>query len=61
LAIDPSSRSFRDRLNLEHAATVEKSAALSKAIARDEAAVDTAVFELYQLTAAQRALVEGGA
>lgn len=60
LMLDPSSRAFRDRLTLEHEKLVEKASALLTEIGRAETAVDDAVFDLYGVTQAQRAIVELG-
>lgn len=59
LEIDPDSRSFRERLAAEHAASVEKASELLRATAVDEALVDDAIFDLYEVTESQRAMVEG--
>ena len=58
LPLDPTARSFRDRLTAEHEASVEKTAALSSALAKAESEANAAVCELYELTSSQRALVE---
>lgn len=58
LGVDPESRSFRDRLAAEHASLVDRTGELRRRIERDEAEVDEAVFELYELAKAQRAQVE---
>lgn len=58
LSQDPGSRSFRDRLAAEHEGSVEKLAELSRAIRRDEATVEETVFDLYEIPAAQRAMVQ---
>lgn len=58
LKIDPDSRSFRERLAAEHAKSVEKASELLRVIAIDEAAVDDAIFDLYEVTDSQRTMVE---
>jgi hypothetical protein len=58
LSLDPGSRSFRDRLTEEHGSSVEKIAELIGTIRQRETAVDDAVFDLYEVTSSQRALVE---
>lgn len=57
LSQNPTSRSFRDLLAKEHGQSVEKIAELSRSVRRDEAAVDQAIFDLYEIPAAQNALV----
>lgn len=58
LSLDPTSRSFRDRLVAEHGSTAEAIASLRAEIEAAQAEVDMAVFDLYELTAPQRAMVE---
>jgi hypothetical protein len=59
LNVDPGARFFHERLAREHSASVEAVATLNRAIDRDEGEADAAVFELYELSEAQRSLVEG--
>lgn len=58
LSLDPSARAFRDRLAAEHGRHVEKASALLAEIGQAEREADDAVFDLYGVTAAQRAMVE---
>lgn len=59
LTCDVGSRAFREELERELTASLDRIREPSESIAVDEAAADEAVFELYGLTAQQRALVEG--
>lgn len=61
LALDPDARSFRERLKTEHAASVEKLTQLATVIGGAEDEVDAAVFDLYEVTAANLAGIEGAA
>jgi hypothetical protein len=56
---DVSSRAFRDSLERELSASQARIDELRTTIAIDQASAEDAVFELYGLTAGQRALVEG--
>ena len=58
LSLDPSARSFRDRLATEHRSSIDKVSELSSAIGRDEAEVDAAIFDLYEVADSQRTMVE---
>jgi Eco57I restriction-modification methylase len=58
LAIDPAGRSFGELLNREHESSVLRIAELTTKIGRDEGEVDDAVFDLYEVSARRRALVE---
>lgn len=58
LSLDPSSRGFRERLVGEHALSIEKLAAALDAIRLDEDEVNGVVFDLYEVTAAHRSIVE---
>ena len=58
LSLDPGSRSFHDRLAAGHRESVKKLAGLSSEIRRDEATVEDVIFDLYEIPAAQRAMVE---
>jgi uncharacterized small protein (DUF1192 family) len=57
---DPDSRSFREALFREHEKSVAKIADLFAEIRRAEAEADTAIFDLYEITAAQQAMVTAG-
>jgi hypothetical protein len=58
LSLDPSTRSFADRLAREHEKSVGTIAELTMAIKRDEATAEECVFDLYEIPTTQRALVE---
>lgn len=58
LRIDPTARTFREHLASEWEASLDRLIPLRSALARDEAAADDLVFDLYGLTAAQRAMVD---
>jgi hypothetical protein len=58
LAADPAARAFRELLEREWSASLDRLGALRADLFRDEALADDLVFELYGLTAAQRALVD---
>lgn len=58
LEIDPDSRSFRERLAVEHAKSVERTSELLRAVAVDEGVVDDAIYDLYEVTDSQRTMVE---
>lgn len=58
LATDPGTRTFRELLVHEHTASVERLVALRADLAADERTADDAVYELYGLDAAARALVD---
>ena len=58
LSRDVTSRAFAEELTRELDPSLERIRALRRAISADESAADNAVFDLYGLTAAQRALVE---
>jgi Eco57I restriction-modification methylase/N-6 DNA Methylase len=55
---DVGSRAFREELERELAASIDKIRAWRSMVAADVAAADDAVFDVYKLTALQRALVE---
>jgi Eco57I restriction-modification methylase/N-6 DNA Methylase len=57
LRADVGSRAFQEQLEREFAASMERVRALRAQISSDEALADELVFELYELTAAQRKLV----
>lgn len=59
LSADPARRAFRDLLAQEQAASVEKLQALHRDLARLEADADRLVYDTYEITAADRDLVEG--
>ncbi|MGI8633191.1 MAG: Eco57I restriction-modification methylase domain-containing protein [Solirubrobacterales bacterium] len=59
LSVDPASRGFRQRVEAEHRASVDRIVELGQLVRSDEDQADDLVFELYELTAAQRALVDG--
>ena len=58
LAVDSASRAFRELLEREWSASLDRLRALRADLLRDEVLADDLVFELYGLTAAQRALVD---
>lgn len=58
LVHDPTSRAFREQLDREHAASLDRLAPLVEAWATDRAAANQAVYDLYELTTKQRELVE---
>lgn len=58
LGRDPETRSFTEALGGEHEASVSRLGELRRELDRDEAAADAATYELYELTAAQRKLVD---
>ena len=58
LAVDSASRAFRELLEREWSASLDRLRALRADLLRDEVLADGLVFELYGLTAAQRALVD---
>ncbi|MGH2744115.1 MAG: Eco57I restriction-modification methylase domain-containing protein [Thermoleophilaceae bacterium] len=58
LTRDVSSRAFGEELARELEPSIDRIRALRRSIAADETAADDSVFELYGLTAAQRALIE---
>lgn len=57
--LDPSARSFRDRLSVEHARHVETASAFLADIGRAEIEVDAAIFDLYEVSDSQRRMAEG--
>lgn len=57
LRLDPGSRAFQEQFEREYGASMERVRAFRSQISTDEAAADELVFELYELTAAQRELV----
>jgi len=57
IAIDPDSRSITEKLRKELNTSVEKLATLNRAITAAEAELETAVFDLYELTSDQRAAI----
>ena len=58
LSLDPAGRSFGELLKREHAASRDRITELATAVERDEEQVDDAVFDLYEVTAGHRAMVE---
>ena len=58
LAVDPGSRGVRDRLVIEHRASVGRLGELRREIEGGEAEADEIVFDLYGVTAQHRALVD---
>ena len=58
LRLVPRARAFRELLRREWEASVERAAAHTAALAAAEARADDAVYALYELTAAQRVLVD---
>jgi hypothetical protein len=58
LGVDPAARTFRERLEREWSASLDRLGALRADLFHDEALADDLVFELYGLTVAQRALVD---
>jgi hypothetical protein len=58
LAQDPMSRSFRDRFAREHSTSLERLRPLVQAIAANETLADQAVYDLYELAASQREMVD---
>lgn len=60
LSIDPSSRTFRDQFDQEHSVSVEKLQALHRDLTRLEAEADRLVYDVYEITEADRRLVDAG-
>jgi hypothetical protein len=58
LSLDPTARSFRERLEAEHEASCGKIEAALRSFRAGEAEVDDLVFDLYQVDAAGRGLIE---
>lgn len=58
LARDVSSRAFREELQRELSQAVERLVGVRTNLARDEAAADAAVYDLYELTESGRAVVD---
>jgi hypothetical protein len=58
LSLDPTSRGLRERLRAEHQASVEKVSEIVGKARRAEDDVDEIVFDLYEVSASHRALVE---
>lgn len=59
IRVDPQTRATRERLEREMSASVERLDELRRRLGADERAADAEVYDLYQLTDAQRALVDG--
>jgi hypothetical protein len=60
LSVDPASRVFRERLLAEHETCREVAGELLARIADNEARVDAAMFDLYEISESQRGMVEAG-
>jgi len=58
LGRDPEARSFTEALRREHGDSVSRLGELGRALDRDEVAAEAATYDLYELTATQRELVE---
>jgi len=58
LARDPNSREFRDQLDHERCTSTERLATLRTELRNLEAESNSAVYELHELTASARALIE---